>query len=545
MPCLSRTELYKVIAVAILVLLISCLPYALGYGFAPPGWDFGGFIINAEDSHIYLATMQQGAQGAWRFRLLYTPEEHPGAFLYLFYLLLGHLSALTGLSLILIYHLARLFCGLVLLMMAYFFVAFFIRRRAVRWIAYLLICFSSGLGWLVLFIRPTPPGGISPIDFWLMDAYTFFSVLLFPHFSLAVASLLAVFMATLLYFRTERTRCLMWASVALWVLFLVNPKILPVVAAALAMHWVLLFGLRRALPWREMRGLIILGASLAPWLAYYGYVLVSNPVLGLLIKQDITLSPPPLYYVLGYGLVFLLAIGGAIHVARQRREREIFLLAWPLAAIVTLYLPFQTQRRMTTGLHIPLCILASLGLFKYVLPAVYHSKVSRVISRTLSYDRRRLRLFILNLIVVATFPSNLYLLASASLAALQGHPTLFHTEAENQAIDWLAENSQTTDTILCSYWVGNYIPARIGHRVFWGHWNLTIDFVGKRRLAETFFHVQTDDRVRRKILEEYSIAYLFYGPQERALGDFNPEDKPYLTKTFSNSEVSVYRFLEQ
>jgi hypothetical protein len=262
--------------------------------------------------------------------------------------------------------------------------------------------------------------------------------------------------------------------------------------------------------------------------------------LGLLIKQDITLSPPPLYYVLGYGLVFLLAIGGAIHVVRQRREREIFLLAWPLAAIVTLYLPFQTQRRMVTGLHIPLCILASLGLFKYVLPAVYQARVSRVISRTLSYDHRRLRLFILNLIVVATFPSNLYLLSSASLAALQGHPTLFHTEAENQAIDWLAENSQTTDTILCSYWVGNYIPARIGHRVFWGHWNLTIDFASKRRLAEAFFHAQTDDRVRRKILEEYSIAYLFYGPQERALGDFNPEDKPYLMKTFSNSEVSVY-----
>jgi hypothetical protein len=545
MPCLCRTELYKVTAVAILVLAISCLPYALGYGFAPPGWDFGGFIINTEDSHIYLAAMQQGAQGAWRFRLLYTPEDHPRAFLYLFYLLLGHLSALTGLSLILIYHLARLFCGLALLMTAYFFIAFFVRRRAVRWIAYLLICFSSGLGWLVLLISPTLPGGISPIDFWLMDAYMFFSVLLFPHFSLAMVSILAVFMATLLYFRTKRTRCLMEASVALWVLFLVNPKIMPVVAAALAGHWVLLFGLRRTLPWREMRGLIVLGFSLTPWLAYYGYVLVSNPVLGLLIKQDVTLSPPPLYYVLGYGLVFLLAIGGAIHVVRQRREREIFLLAWPLAAIATLYLPFQTQRRMVTGLYIPLCILASLGLFKYVLPTVYHSRVSRAISRMLSYDRRRLRSFVLNLIVVATFPSNLYLLASASLAALQGHPTLFHTEAENQAIDWLAENSQTTDTVLCSYWVGNYIPARIGHRVFWGHWNLTIDFVSKRRLAEAFFQAQTDDRVRRKILEEYSIAYLFYGPQERALGDFNPEDKSYLMKTFSNSEVSVYRFLEQ
>jgi hypothetical protein len=156
MPYLSRAELYKATAVAILILVVSCLPYALGYRFAPPGSDFSGFIINAEDSNIYLAAMQQGAQGAWRFRLLYTPEDHPEAFLYLFYLLLGHLSALTGLSLILTYHLARLFCGLVLLLGAYFFIAFFIRRRAVRWIAYLLVCFSSGLGWLVLFDQSHP-----------------------------------------------------------------------------------------------------------------------------------------------------------------------------------------------------------------------------------------------------------------------------------------------------------------------------------------------------------------------------------------------------
>jgi len=152
-----------------------------------------------------------------------------------------------------------------------------------------------------------------------------------------------------------------------------------------------------------------------------------------------------------------------------------------------------------------------------------------------------LRLFILNLIVVATFPSNLYVLSRSSLAALQGHPALFHTEAENQAIDWLAENSQPTDTILCSYRVGNYIPARIGHRVFWGHWNLTIDFVSKRRLAEAFFQAETDDAARRELLQTYGLAYLFYGPQERALGDFNPEGKPYLVKTFSNPKVSIYQ----
>jgi uncharacterized membrane protein len=226
---------------------------------------------------------------------------------------------------------------------------------------------------------------------------------------------------------------------------------------------------------------------------------------------------------------------------RQHRERELFLPAWLVVVAIMLYSPFKVQRRSITGLHIPLCILASLGLFKYVLPTVYHSRVSRAISRTLSYDRRRLRSFVLTLIIVATFPSNLYLLASSSLLALQGSPVLFHTEAENEAIDWLAENSQPTDTILCSYRVGNYIPARIGHRVFLGHWDETIDYIQKREAVKAFFQSQTDDSTRLNMLQEHGIAYLFYGPQEKALGDFNPDDKSYLMKTFSNSEVSIYR----
>jgi len=541
MPCLSRTELYKATAVAILVLVVSCLPYALGYGFAPQGWDFGGFIINAEDSNTYLAAMQQGAQGAWRFRLLYTSEDHPRALLYLFYLLLGHLSALTGLPLILTYHLARLFCGLALLVVAYFFLAYFIRRQAVRWIAYLLVCFSSGLGWLVLLIRPTPPGGISPIDFWLMDAYTFFTILLVPHFCLGVALLLLVFVFMLDYFHRVRLRPLVMAVIAAWSLAVINPYLLLIAGCVLAGYWLLLLCLRRRLPLDEAKGLVALGCSLIPPLSYYYWVMTSDPVMRAFSNQDITMSPPPFFYILGYGLVFLLAIGGFIYISKQRRERELFLSTWLVVVAIMLYFPFKVQRRSITGLHIPLCILASLGLFKYVLPAVYHSRVSRAISGALSYDRRRLRLFILNLIVVATFPSNLYLLASSGLAALQGHPALFHTEAENQAIDWLAENSQPTDTILCSYWVGNYIPARIGHRVFLGHWDETIDYIQKRGAVEAFFQSQTDDSTRLNILLEHGIVYLFYGPQERALGGFHPEDKPYLMKTFSNSEVSIYR----
>ena len=76
------------------------------------------------------------------------------------------------------------------------------------------------------------------------------------------------------------------------------------------------------------------------------------------------------------------------------------------------------------------------------------------------------------------------------------------------------------------------------------NWDATIDYIQKRGAVEAFFQSQTDDSSRLNILQAYGIAYLFYGPQERALDNFNPEDKAYLMKTLGDSEVSIYRVLE-
>ena len=59
--------------------------------------------------------MKQGAEGLWLFQLPYTSEAHTPTIFYLFHLLLGKISALTGLSTPLVYHLARLLFDAILL----------------------------------------------------------------------------------------------------------------------------------------------------------------------------------------------------------------------------------------------------------------------------------------------------------------------------------------------------------------------------------------------------------------------------------------------
>ena len=537
----SAEELAKASLIALVVLLVSSLPYVIGYVVSPPDWEFSGALVNVVDHHSHLAKMQQGARGEWHYRLLFTSEDHDGAHLQIFYVALGHLAARTGIPLVTAYHLARLVSGFVLLLTAYLFSAFFLRRRALRRVAYLLICFSSGLGWLVLLVSPTRPGGITPIDFWLNDAYIFFALFTFPHFCLVTAALLATFLATLAYFRTPRLGYLLTGGLSVLVMAIVHPFAVLIVDAVLGVYWLLLWGIRRRWPGREATGIAVMGLVPLPLLAYDYGALQSNSVFRAWQAQNFTPSPPPGYYVLGYGLVLLLGCSGAVHVLLRRDRRRLFLLTWVVVAAVLAYSPLLLRRRMVEGLHVPLCILATLGLFRYVLPAIYRSRLAKWLAGTVHYPRRRFRLLVLNLLLAVTFPSNLFLLASASLAAWQHQPPFFYLRTENEAIDWLGAHTHWTDTVLAAFPVSNHIPARIGHRVFWGHWIETMDYEGKKRLAEAFFWGETDDAARQELLQAYGIAYLFYGPQERDLGDFNPEDKPYLMKTFSNSRVSIYR----
>jgi len=62
-----------------------------------------------------------------------------------------------------------------------------------------------------------------------------------------------------------------------------------------------------------------------------------------------------------------------------------------------------------------------------------------------------LRQFLVLSLVVATFPSTLFLADDSSLRALDSVSALFYTTEEIEAIDWLKYNTQRTDTVLASY----------------------------------------------------------------------------------------------
>jgi len=229
---------------------------------------------------------------------------------------------------------------------------------------------------------------------------------------------------------------------------------------------------------------------------YDFYVYQSNPALAAWSAQNLTPSLPPWDYAVGYGLILLLAVGGTAVALRRRARTDLFLLAWVGSVVVLLYVPFALQRRFITGLHVPLTLLAALGLEQIVWPRV----------------RARRRGWVTGLIVGFTALTNLFVALITVAGVAQGRQPLVMTADEAAACAWLAEQTAWTDTVLAPPESGQFIPAWAGNRVVYGHPFETIDAATKEAEVAHFYSPEASTAERRDLLERYGVRYILFLP---------------------------------
>jgi len=533
---------WRWVAIASIVALgLSSLPYAVGWLVSTPDLTFGGAVVDIADFNSYLAKMRQGARGEWRYRLPFTPEAHDGIPLPTFYVALGYVAQWTGLPIVTLYHLARLVSGLLMLSSIYAFISLFFRRRVLRRISFLLAVFGSGLGWMVLLLDPPQPGVIWPIDFWLIDVYPFFALLTFPHFCAATAAMLGVFGGVLSYLRTPRTRLILLIAICSVGLAIIHPHAVVVVGSVLLVHGGLLWWKRKVFPGQAALPFGTAAVLPLPIVIYTQLAMDLDPIFRSFRQQnDLQLSPPPGHYLLGYGLVLLLAIAGLCRATRRANERLLFPGAWLIAVAALVYSPAPMQRRMVEGLFIGLSVVASAGMTMWLLPAIRRSRLANFAKRAFHYPPRRLRRFALNIMIALAVLSNVYLVAAFSLTAARRDPALFHSRAENEALAWLAANTRSDEILLAGPTAGSRIPARTGNRVFLGHVSETLYFGEKLRLASEFFSGEMPDEAAAQLLGDYGIGFVYWGPEETALGHYDPAAKPFLIQRYESGDVVLF-----
>jgi hypothetical protein len=544
---ISSREYRFVLLVGVVALAVTTIPYSIGAALAAEGRVFGGFVYALQDCYSYLAKMRQGAEGAWLFHIAYTPESHVGTLFFPFHLVLGKIAALLPgddltAHMVWVYHAARWVFGLGLLLTVYRFLAAFTERVVVRRVAWLMVAFGGGLGWLIVACGESDWLGFTPLDFILPEGFTFLVLYAFPHIALARTLLLWGLLFLLRAWipdgirNTKHVLRVAYSVLAgsSWLLMgLIVPFYVPVAWAVTGAAWLVLCVRRRRVMWREARVAGIPALISVPVVVYSLWVFSSDPVYAIWSAQNLILSPHPLHYLAAYGLPLVLAAFAARDAWRS--EKPVWLaLAWVGVVPFLVYLPFNLQRRLVEGVQVPLSLLAAWGLVKI-------SSLQSPVPGGKRQETRGRRWLIVSVVLVALSLTNVMLVAGNVLTLRQHPAPVYRDGGEIAALDWLAERSEPDDVILSSYETGNYLPARVRARVFVGHGPETVHFAEKMTLMRRFFDVATADAWRQDLLGEYGIDYVFWGLAERRVGDFDPKAAAYLCRIYEANGYAVFK----
>ncbi|MBI5879093.1 MAG: hypothetical protein HZB53_15710 [Chloroflexi bacterium] len=494
---ITRAEWRWVAVVSALILLATTLPVLYGALATPPGYHYIGFAYNGEEANPYLSKIVQGARGDWLYSLPYNADPGEPFFLYENYLLLGHIARALVLEPVVIFHLARLAGGALMLFTLYWFIARFFADARDRRLAFGLAAFGAGLGWLALM------AGYTSADLWQTQIFPFLAVFANVHFPPALAAALWVTDALVPPAGEHAARGRMAARITTGtlILALTQPYAL-LIAAGLGAFWL---GWRVAArapraEWLALMGRMALAGALgAPVALYYRWLAGANASYAGWDRQNITLASPLWDYALAFGLLLPLALAGvgmALVRLRARRAPDadaLLLLGWVAITITLLYLPLAQQRRFAFGLAVPVAILAVQGL----------KAVSRL-------DRDPLRFLLMTLSSLTNV-----LLLSLALVATSLHPVnLFFTQGEWDALMYLRTHASPQAVVLASPDMGLYIPAWAGQRVFYGHPHETLDAAARKAEVTAFFAntLSAFPAVLKR------ADYVFIGPRERSIG---------------------------
>jgi hypothetical protein len=280
-----------------------------------------------------------------------------------------------------------------------------------------------------------------------------------------------------------------------------------------------------------------------PLFLYYANIYRVNEVFRAWSEQAVTSSPPWPHYLIAFAPLLLLAL---LPVIRRGKEQDYwknnsFLWAWIAAAALLVYAPLNPQRRFVQGVQAPLSILAAYGLMSAALPRLAKTRLYRRIAAHPRYTDEGLRRLIVTGVLVFMAISNIYILMDVSLTAAMRRPyPFFRPQSELEGVSWLRENAERDTVVLAAYETGNYIAAHAGNRVVLGHWAETVNWNMKYNQVSKFFDISTDNTWRSVFLKVHNVKYVWFGPLERTLGDFDPSGADYLSPAFQFADTYVF-----
>jgi len=528
------------------------------------------------DYNFYLSRIRQGQEGRWTVVEKYYNKPHPGSVFQIFYLYLGKIGGLLGLSPSAIYHLSRLLIGLILLLLVGKFASSLLPKR---WGAVAFLIIATAGSWPIPMILATGFRFGTYMGWWSvidsLQRITFIPHILFGQ----------IFILFFIWIYSRDTRgtsysrgtfsWLLWGLLG-FIVGIVFPPTLFVVYLTLLLLSLLelpdvLYQSQsskihpRGDTDSHPRGVWLdwVFESILPRFIFIFFSAPSLLYINMMFKQlpwsalalfDIQHRIPLPYreYALALGPVLPLGIIG-FFITLFRKEKKLFpIISWVMTVgllfIIFEKVPTQSPLRFTeAAIHIPLGILTAYCF--YILWGLTE-KLSRSIQNLI---RVVIGLVIIGIVIMGlgVMVSMVGWLTDQAIAKRKttwlvpiGAQLVYPLKDFMDAITYLRDYTNRDAIVLGYVAAGNFTPAYAGNFVYIGHAN-TPDEDGKEKIAANFFGGKMSQKEAEEFVKKEGISYIFFGPQERELGGIKDLASiyPFISPVYSNNQVTIYRYV--
>jgi len=517
-----------VLILSALVMLSTCLPYVYHIIATPPEAIFTDNCEQVADQNTYLMWARQVRDGRLLVYDLHTTEDHRPILPGLPWLVLGLTGRLIPVPLPYLYHGYRLILGFAYLILVYLALAEFFEGQRERTYAFLIVALGSGLGALTDLINATAGRTVIFSADLMPELWGYHSFLVLPHFTLALVAIAALLYLLLRSYQRPTWGLGVGAALCLALLALVHPFTAAVIVPLLVLHFVACRIIRPS-GWRTAWVNLVALLGFLPPAVFLAWQVRSSEIMQAWSAQNVLPSPAPLVYIIGFGIAFPLALAGMSRLFRQeqRSVADWLVLLWPLLAAIAAYSGplVKFERRCVEGVHLPLAMLAAVGLSRWALPWLS--------ARLRSWSQPAVHRLCLGLLLVFILPTNVKLLVDDALSqeGVIARDWL-------RGFDWLRTNTDSEARVMTPPRVGNFGGRYAERRVYVGHRQQTIDFERKWEIVRRFFEPATSHDQRRSIMIASGCGHVA-ADGERAAALMGWGD---IEEVFASAEMTIYRF---
>lgn len=500
----------------LIILVLNGYLFILAAGLSEGGY-MGKNIIGDGDYPTYLAKMKIGYDGSWQYLNRYTTEPHEPSFIFLFYILLGHLAAFFDLNLHFTFHAARFILAFFALKVLYDFIGKY-REGQGTMTVFLLAVFLSGT--YVTALDYTP------------QYHIFVGIMGYTHYMLTLICLLNFFAAVLDYEKDRRKTHILKAVVTLNILALVHPFMVVLAGLAVTGKVVLSKTLSRTFP-------LLAAAALgsAPLMLYYFHVFAANPVLAGWREQAVT--PHPVYTpLILFGPASLLTYLTILLWARKKiilNDLNKLFAVWLLIAVALSYTDL-----ITSSIQ---------WLFFASLPAsgLAYESVRYIDERSGFAVRCKGRSIAVGLLVILLALPSACMITKVNLLAWHinenraEYPANIIAPEDMRCFEWLKQNANPNDIIIAAKDTGNLIPFVTNSYTFIGHSHETIDYRNKKKQVDQFLAAMLSEEEARSFLERNKARYVIRNNQGEP-GFVPGPGYQFLEPVMTGKTFTLYRY---